>query len=798
MQAPVPTPDITQRPDGVTSKTDVAQALTELGGLPYRLTGTISTTTNGAKSVETIDPESRTLSVVDGAGRTSAWTFDSGGRVTSQSMPGSPTASFTYDGNGREASATVGTGSTARTTTYAYDPQSGAVTETRADGSKVALVVDAQGNVTNAAAADGSTTVGTYDATGRLTQVQPAGGLSFTMGYSAAGRSTLFLPPAVGSDTAAERTTYDADGLPTTISQLDGQTMNVTYDGSGRPASWTVGDGAATVAYDPTTGLEAKSTDPGGATTAYAYAGDSPAGLTWTGPVRGSVTDSFDANGRVSTDTIDGAAGDTWTYDGAGSLTGIDGLALTRDPATGLVTGSTLGVVGTSTSSNDLDQLVGSTATAAGTVLLDDQYTRDALGRIISIAEKTTAGTTTTSYTYDGSDRLSSVTVNGKVMERDTYDAAGDRISTTSPAGTVLATYDARDRLETWGARTYTWTANGTLASMASPAASMSFDYDAMGNLRSVKLSTGETINYVVDADGRRIGRGVGGSLEAGYLYDPSGRVAAETDGSGAIVARFAYDDAGHLALVTKGNKTYRVIVDQVGSPRLVIDSATGAVAEAIDYDAWGRVMHDSAPGFMPVGFAGGLVDPDTGLVHFGARDYDPGTGRWTSSDPARFGSSDSNLYRYAGDDSINHQDPTGLGWSCEGANCKGPGNISCTRGACGSNNNGGWGCVVNGACSGPNGGCFNGTCGGGPTGFHCHAEMCYGPDRQECHDCNMDWGDAHILTADGTHYDFQAAGEFVEFRLVGSDARGPVSSAADPRWHAGHVQHGRCRTGRW
>ena len=30
-------------------------------------------------------------------------------------------------------------------------------------------------------------------------------------------------------------------------------------------------------------------------------------------------------------------------------------------------------------------------------------------------------------------------------------------------------------------------------------------------------------------------------------------------------------------------------------------------------------------------GFAGGLHDPDTALVRFGARDYDPATGRWTT-----------------------------------------------------------------------------------------------------------------------------------------------------------------------
>ena len=85
-----------------------------------------------------------------------------------------------------------------------------------------------------------------------------------------------------------------------------------------------------------------------------------------------------------------------------------------------------------------------------------------------------------------------------------------------------------------------------------------------------------------------------------------------------------------------QGGKTYRIITDQLGSPRAVVDTSNGAVAQAIDYDEFGRVLSDSAPGFQPFGFAGGLYDRNTGLVRFGARDYDPEIGRFTSQGPAR------------------------------------------------------------------------------------------------------------------------------------------------------------------
>jgi len=65
-------------------------------------------------------------------------------------------------------------------------------------------------------------------------------------------------------------------------------------------------------------------------------------------------------------------------------------------------------------------------------------------------------------------------------------------------------------------------------------------------------------------------------------------------------------------------------------------------------------------PGFQPFGFAGGLYDPDTGLVHFGAREYDASTGRWLTKDPILFNGGDTNLYSYVSNDPINFIDPSG------------------------------------------------------------------------------------------------------------------------------------------
>ena len=108
------------------------------------------------------------------------------------------------------------------------------------------------------------------------------------------------------------------------------------------------------------------------------------------------------------------------------------------------------------------------------------------------------------------------------------------------------------------------------------------------------------------------------------------------------------------------GNRYY-LHYDQVGSLRAVSDSSHNIVKE-ITYDTYGNILSDSNPNFrVPFGFAGGLYDPDTKLTHFGFREYDAFTGKWTAKDPILFAGGDSNLYGYVLGDPVDLVDPEGL-----------------------------------------------------------------------------------------------------------------------------------------
>ena len=229
---------------------------------------------------------------------------------------------------------------------------------------------------------------------------------------------------------------------------------------------------------------------------------------------------------------------------------------------------------------------------------------------------------------------------------------------------TVNGAYDAQDRLLSYGNATYTYTANGEMKTKTVGGQTTTYDYDALGNLRGVSLPDGQQIEYLIDGQNRRVGKKVNGALVQGFLYQGQLRPVAELDSSGNIVSRFVYDKGINVPdYMVREGVTHRIVTDHLGSPRLVVNTTTGAIVQEMKFDEYGNVLADTHPGFQPFGFAGGIYDRDTALVRFGARDYEAESGRWTVSDPIKFEGNSSNLFTYSQNNPINFIYFNGLDW---------------------------------------------------------------------------------------------------------------------------------------
>ncbi|MFN2443289.1 MAG: RHS repeat-associated core domain-containing protein [Thermoanaerobaculia bacterium] len=597
----------------------------------------------------------RTRTTRSGADRTTREVFDDRARLTELQVAGITPTTFAWTSRGKLGSVSQG----GRTYTFEWSAADELVSVTDPLGRNVGFTYDSAGRVVQQTLSDGRVIGFAYDLNDNLIALTPPGRPAHGFDYSTVDLETAYRPPAVaGSGTTATRYEYNLARDLMKVIRPDGAEIGLGYDAGGRLASLSTPRGAYRYAYDSGGNLESL-VAPEGMTLEYGWDGFLPTHVRWSGAVSGEVSWVYDEF-RVAIERVNGVS-ISFGYELDLLLARAGDMTIQRDPANGRITGTTLRRLVDAYGYDADGRLSSYVMRDAGTEALRLEYARDAVGRIVEKRESRYGVTLVERYEYDVAGRLWNVYRNGVLEATYAYNANGNRLSKTTPSGVETGTYDDQDRMLSYANATYTYTANGELRTKTDASGTTTYDYDVLGNLWRVDLPDGTVIEYVIDGQNRRVGKKVNGVLERGWLYSDQLNPIAELDGAGNVVSRFVYGTRANVPnFMIRGAVTYRVVSDHLGSVKYVIDVATGAIAQAIVYDEFGRILQDTNPGLQPFAFAGGVFDREIELVRFGARDYEPAMGRWTAKDPSLFAGGDTNLYGYTFNDPVNFIDREG------------------------------------------------------------------------------------------------------------------------------------------
>ncbi|XPV75093.1 MAG: RHS repeat domain-containing protein [Desulfovibrio sp.] len=306
--------------------------------------------------------------------------------------------------------------------------------------------------------------------------------------------------------------------------------------------------------------------------------------------------------------------------------------------------------------------------------------TRDGKGRIetINYMDNGSDGyeETAIEYTYGDTGELYCTRVNGEITELYEYNNSGRRIKdTVIPRDVVNRRYEYNElgQLVRAGGITYTYDNEGRLVLVNNDGKQMQLFYRHDGHLLGARLHDGRTIEYALNNAGQRMSKYVNGRLVEKYHWEGLQKlVGYETEH---MQTRIEYDQSGNpvraIIASAAGDNEYWLECSPVGTLRN-IRNHIGQVVKSYKSDSFGNSLDPvkERPSLfakyleqvdLPLGFAGGLVDKDTGLIHFGYREYLPDVARWNRPDPLGKAGGDPDVYGYCLDDPINITDKSGL-----------------------------------------------------------------------------------------------------------------------------------------
>ncbi len=618
--------------------------------------------------------------------------------LTSLSFPDGTHYFYNYDAKGRLAEEFRDGG--AEHIAYAYD-ELGTVKVTDALNHTASIRFGAQGQVLDVQDPLGALAKNAYDAKTQLTQLVGPDGKALSLAYDGKGNPVGIINPLnqlvrmafeptrsrlTGlTDARANQTQFGYDGVGNlqAITYPDASIESFAYDPLGNVSAYTNRRHGSIAYTHNSRGQITRKTYPDGRIINYGY--DAKGNLTSaTDILTGAVTMQYDDRDFLTRIQYSDGRGFTFASNAAGRRTrrtGLDGdiLNYQYDSAgrlSGLTDGQNQTIVaysydvngrlanetksnGTQTSyeydsAGQLLHLVN--YSPGGSVLSRFDYTYDANGNRMSMATLAS----TTQYQYDDIGQLAGVTYPDGGQVNYQYDAAGNRTAVTDHALTTQYTTNNLNQYTQVGSASYGYDADGNLVSKTDATGTTSYQYDAENRLVKVVTPKQGTWEYTYDALGNRIAVNHSGVVTR-YVHDPIGLVdvAAEYDGSGALVARYTHG-LGLVARNAPSGPAYYAF-DGIGHTRQ-LTNATGAVVNSYDYAPFGEPLQATETVPNPFRYVGrfGVMGDGNGLEFMRTRFYDSSLGRFSVLDSRLNPSHLGNIYLYVGNNPLSFFDPVG------------------------------------------------------------------------------------------------------------------------------------------
>ena len=309
-------------------------------------------------------------------------------------------------------------------------------------------------------------------------------------------------------------------------------------------------------------------------------------------------------------------------------------------------------------------------------VFIKESYTYDKNGN--RITKTTPSGTI--EYKYDKENRLISTSSRGQDLVNYTYDNYGNLLSEKSTNKTAEYSYNSENRLVycevidqdagTYLKTSYAYDAFGRrtlVQDFNQPALRTIYDglsFDVIKQSPTFangsftdSFETGLRINQSSAATGERYRFIEDSAQNDGNRYFYLDDKSYKTRTSRYYGERSQISHKGTIIAQTSQNGKEYFTTDTLGSIRCVTNEY-GASIQAYTYDAFGSLIQGSLAETTDLGYTGKQFDPTAQSYNYGYRDYNPLTARFTTSDPIRDGS---NWFSYCNGDPVNFVDLWGL-----------------------------------------------------------------------------------------------------------------------------------------